>query len=164
MPQLNQLLLVYQSQWFWLLLVLAVIYFGIGKGMVPKIERVVEDRNARIAADLAAAERARTAADEAEERTRIADAEARAAAHAVTAAAKAKAAKDAEARLAKADAAIGEKLAAAEASLASARAGALASLEAVAVEAAQDIVARVSGAKVTAAKAKTAVKAVFANA
>ena len=80
MPQLNQLLLVYQSQWFWLLLVLAVIYFGIGRGMVPKIERVVEDRNAKIAGDLAAAERARAEADEAEERARQAEADARAAA------------------------------------------------------------------------------------
>src|SRR5258706_14237812 len=162
MPQLNQLLLVYQSQWFWLLLVLAAIYFGIGRGMVPKIERVIEDRNAKIAADLAAAERARHAADEAEERARAADAEARAAAHAVTVEAKAKSAKDAEARLAKADAALAEKLAAAEASLSAARADALASLEAVAVEAAQDIVAKGSGAKVSAAKAKAAVKAGFA--
>jgi len=102
MPQLNQLLLVYQSQWFGLALVLAVIYFGIGRGMLPKIEKVVDDRNARIAGDLAAAERA--------------------------------------------------------------RADALKSLESVAAEAAQDIVAKVSGAKVTAAKASSAVKAVFANA
>ena len=78
--------------------------------------------------------------------------------------AKAKAAKDAEGRLAKADAAIAEKLAAAEAALASARGDALKSLEAVAAEAAQDIVTRVSGATVTAAQAKSAVKTVFANA
>jgi F-type H+-transporting ATPase subunit b len=164
MPQINQLLLVYQSQWFWLFLVLAAIYFGIGRGMVPRIERVVEDRNAKIAADLAAAERARAGADAAEERARAADAEARAAAHEVTAKAKAKAAKDAETRLAKADAVLAQELSAAEASLAAARGEAMASLEAVAAEAAQDIVAKVSGATVTAAKAKFAVKAVFANA
>ena len=164
MPQLNQLLLVYQSQWFWLALVLAVIYFGIGKGMVPKIEKVVEDRNARIAGDLAAAQKARAAADEAEERARKADAEARSAAQAVTAEAKAKAAKDGEGRLAKADAALAEKLAVAEAALAKARGLALKSLEAVAAEAAQDIVARVSGGKVAAADAAAAVRTVFANA
>ena len=163
MPQLNQLLLAYPSQWFWLLLVLAVIYFGIGKGMVPRIERVVEDRNARIASDLAAAERARAAADATEERARTADAEARAAAHEVTVQAKAAAAKDAAGRLAKADAAIGAKLAAAEAALGSARSEALKSLEAIAAEAAQDIVARVSGATVTAEKAQASVKAVFAH-
>ena len=164
MPQINQLLLVYQSQWFWLFLVLAAIYFGIGRGMVPKIERVVEDRNARIAADLTAAERARAGADEAEERARLADAEARAAAHEITAKAKATAAKDAETRLATADAGIAAKLAEAEATLATARGDALASLEAVAAEAAQDIVAKVSGATVPAAKAQSAVKAVFAHA
>ena len=164
MPQINQLLLVYQSQWFWLALVLAVIYFGIGKGMVPKIERVVGGRNAKIAADLAAAERARAGADEAEERARSADAAARAAAHEVTAAAKAKGAKDADARLAKADAGIAEKLATAEAALGKARRDALANLETVAADAAQDIVTKVSGATVTSAKAKLAVKAVFANA
>src|SRR5262245_57260740 len=131
MPQLNQLMLVYQSQWFWLLLVLAVIYFGIGKGMVPRIEKVVDNRNAKIVADLAAAERARAAADEAEERARKADLEARAAAQAVTAQSKAKAAKDSETRLAKADAALAEKLAAAEAELAKARDGALAGIEKV---------------------------------
>ena len=73
MPQLNQLFLVYQSQWFWLLLVLAVIYLGIAKNMVPKIERVVEDRNATISGDLAAAEKARAEADEAEARALAAD-------------------------------------------------------------------------------------------
>ena len=164
MPQINQLLLVYQSQWFWLFLVLAAIYFGIGRGMLPKIERVVEDRNARIAADLAGAERARAGADAAEERARAADAEARAAAHEITAKVKAKAAKDAETRLAKADAVLGQKLAAAETSLEAARRDALASLEAVAAEAAQDIVSKVSGGTVTAAKAQSAVRAVFANA
>ncbi len=124
---------------------------------------MVDDRNARIAGDLAAAERARAGAEEAEERGLKADVEARAAAQAVTAAAKAKAAKDAELRIAKADAAVAEKLAAAEADLAKARKGALAGIEKVAAEAARDIVAKVSGGQVTAAQAGSAVKAVFAN-
>ena len=38
MPQLAQLALVYQSQWFWLLLVLGAIYFFVGRGIVPKVE------------------------------------------------------------------------------------------------------------------------------
>ena len=164
MPQINQLLLVYQSQWFWLLLVLAVIYFGIGKNMLPKIEKTVDDRDAKIAGDLAAAERARAGAAEAEEKARAAEAAARASAQSVAAQAKAKAAKDAENRLAKADAEIAEKIAASEASLAKARDKALGSLEAVAAEAAQDIVAKVSGAKVTPAQAASAVKTVLNNA
>jgi F-type H+-transporting ATPase subunit b len=66
MPQLNQLALVAYSQLFWLLLVLAVIYFGIGKLMLPKIQSTVEARDKRIADDLAAAQAARVAADETE--------------------------------------------------------------------------------------------------
>ncbi len=163
MPQINQLLLVYQSQWFWLLLVLAIIYFGIAKRMLPKIEGVVEDRNERISADLAAAEKARAEADAAEELARTADLEARAQAQAIAAKAKTKAASDAEKRIAKADAAIAERAAAAEASLAEARAQALASLESVAADAAQEIVTKVSGAKVSAKEAQASVKAVFAN-
>lgn len=163
MPQINQLLLVYQSQWFWLLLVLAVIYFGIAKGMLPKIEGVVEARNKRIATDLAAAERARAAADETEERTRKADEAAREEALSIAAKAKDKASRDADKRLAKADGEISGRLAEAEAKLASARAKALAGIEDVAADAAQDIVARVSGAKVTAAEAAKSVKAVMAN-
>ena len=44
MPQLAQLALVYQSQWFWLLLTLGVIYFFVGKGIVPKVEETVDLR------------------------------------------------------------------------------------------------------------------------
>jgi F-type H+-transporting ATPase subunit b len=161
MPQINQLLLVYQSQWFWLAIVLAVIYFGIGKGMLPKIEATVDLRDRKIADDLAAAERARAVADETEEAWRTAQNEARSAAQATGAAAKAKAAKDAENRLAKANAEVADKAAAAEASLASARNAALAEIEGVAAEAARDIVAKVSGAQVSDAQARDAVKAVI---
>lgn len=163
MPQLNQLLLVYQSQWFWLLLVLAVIYFGIAKNFVPKIEKVVEERDAKIAGDLAAAEQARSEGEAIEEKARAAEAEAHEAARAIAAEAKAKSQANAEKRVAKADAAIAEKVAAAEASLAETRAEALANLESVAAEAAQEIVAKVSGAKVSADKAGAAVKAVMSN-
>ena len=73
MPQIAQLALVYQSQWFWLLLVLGAIYFFVGRGIVPKVEATVDDRDAKIAADLAEAERLRDEADKTELawRTRI---------------------------------------------------------------------------------------------
>jgi len=66
MPQINQLALVAYSQFFWLLLVLALIYFGIGHAMLPKIQSTVDARDKRITDDLAAAQAARTAADETE--------------------------------------------------------------------------------------------------
>ena len=48
MPQLNQLADVALSQLFWLLLVLGVIYFGIGKGMLPKIQSTVDLREKKM--------------------------------------------------------------------------------------------------------------------
>ena len=103
MPQIDQLMLAYASQWFWLLAVLAVIYFVIGKGMVPKISATVETRDRKIADDLAAAYKARADAEEAEATLQAGAVDVRAGAQSVTAAAKAKAAKDAAARVAKVD-------------------------------------------------------------
>jgi F-type H+-transporting ATPase subunit b len=163
MPQISQILETYASQFFWLLIVFGLIYFTIGRGMLPKIEANMDARDRKIADDLAAAEKARAEADNLEDGGSAAINEARAVAQAKANEAKAKAAKDAEARLAKADAEIGAKLATAEDDLAKASASALASIESVAAEAAADIVAKVSGAKVTAAQAATAVKAVSSN-
>jgi F-type H+-transporting ATPase subunit b len=75
--------------------------------------------------------------------------------------AKDKAARDAEKKLAKADSELGEKLAAAEASLGAAKTSAMAEIESVAADAARDLVARLSGAKVTVVEADKAVKAVL---
>jgi F-type H+-transporting ATPase subunit b len=163
MPQIAQILETYASQFFWLLIVFGLIYFTIGKGMLPKIEANMDARDRKIADDLAAAEAARHEADNLGDSGDAGLAGARAEHQAKANEAKAKAAKDAEARLAKADAEIGAKLAAAEAELANASAKAMASIESVAAEAAADIVAKVSGAKVSAAQAGAAVKAVLTN-
>jgi F-type H+-transporting ATPase subunit b len=163
MPQLNQLAEVGLSQLFWLLLTLAVLYFGIGKAMLPKIQSTVDARNDRIAEDLAAAERANAAAEAIEAGYRAKMDESRTEALKVTQAAKAKTARDAEDKLHKADAQIAEKTAAAEASLRAATAAAVADIEGVAAEAAADIVARLTGAKVARAEASKAVKAAMAD-
>lgn len=164
MPQLEQLALVYQSQWFWLLLVLAVIFFVVGRGIVPRVEKTVDDRDAKIAADLDEAQRLQSAAEESEatwrERMNAAHAEAQEAANK----AKTKAATSVEKALAKADGEIAEKMAAAEAALAEARAAAVAELEGVASEAAQDIVAKLTGTGVSAAEARKAVAGAMGNA
>jgi F-type H+-transporting ATPase subunit b len=157
MPQIAQLALVYQSQWFWLLLVLGAIYFFVGRGIVPKVEATVEDRDARIAADLAEAERLRDEADRTEAAWRARINEGHAEAQALIAQAKAKADADAVKRVAKADAELAARAETAAAELDEARRSALAEIEALAVEATQDIVAKLAGGKVTAAKAKKAV-------
>lgn len=157
MPQLAQLALVYQSQWFWLLLTLGAIYFIAGRGIVPKVEATVDARDAQIAADLAEAERLRAEADAAEEGWRLKVNAVHAEATAQAADAKAKATADTDKRIAAANADLAAKAAAAEASLDAARANALTEIEGVAAEAARDIVAKLTGASVTEAAARKAV-------
>ncbi|MBX9715546.1 MAG: hypothetical protein K2X42_03015 [Burkholderiaceae bacterium] len=161
MPQIGQLSLDWYlvSQIFWLVLVFGAIFLFIGRGMLPKVEATVEARDRKIADDLAAAKAARDGSDVIEADWRARTNAARADAQAVVAAAKAKAAKDAEKRLAKANSEAEARLAAAEAEISQARTSALAEIESVAVEATQDLVSRLSGAKVSAADAARAVKA-----
>ena len=163
MPQLNQLGDVFYSQLFWLLLTLAAIYFGIGRSMLPKIQSTVDARNGRIADDLAAAERAKEAAEATEAAYRARMDESRLEALKVTQAAKDKTARDAEAKLHKADAEIAEKTAAAEALLHAATVAAVKDIENVAADAAGEIVAKLTGAKIAKAQAAQAVKAAMAD-
>jgi F-type H+-transporting ATPase subunit b len=157
MPQLSQLDLVYLSQWFWLLLVLGSLYFFVGRGIVPKVEETVDQRDARIAADLAEAERLQAEAERTEEAWRARINQAHAEGQAAAAEAKAKAGRDAEKRVAKAESEIAVKTEAAAAALAEARAAAMTEIEGVAAEAARDIVAKLTGAKVSDKAARAAV-------
>jgi F-type H+-transporting ATPase subunit b len=157
MPQLSQLALVYQSQWFWLLLVLGTIYFVVGRGIVSKVETTVDARDKQIASDLAAAERLQAEAARSEEAWRMQMSAAQAEGQTRAAEAKAKAMRDAEQRVAKADEEIAAKTDAAAKALADARKSALAEIEAVAVEAAREIVAKLTGSKVSEKTARAAV-------
>jgi F-type H+-transporting ATPase subunit b len=163
MPQINQLSDVLFSQLFWLLLTLAIIYFGIGKAMLPKIMSTMDARNSRVSDDLAAAEAARRAADATEEAYRARMAESRTEALKVTGAAKQESARATEGRMREADAASREKIEAAEARLRAAADAAVADIDNVAAEAAQDMVARLAGLKVSKAEAAEAVKAATAD-
>jgi F-type H+-transporting ATPase subunit b len=163
MPQLNQLPDVVLSQLFWLALVLGFIYFVIARGMVPKIQATVDQRDQRIADDLAAAERAKADADATEEAYRQKMDESRAEAMKRTTAAKQEGALATEKRLAKADKSIQDKAAKAEAKVRESREAALANLESVAVELAQDIVGKVASVSVSKDEATKAVKAALSN-
>ncbi|MEY4159856.1 MAG: hypothetical protein RLZZ136_477 [Pseudomonadota bacterium] len=158
MPQISQLAETYASQIFWMLVFFGIIFFVIGRGMVPKVMTTVEARDNQIAADLAAAEAARKAADAEEESWRIQSAKQREEGQAIIAKAKLDATKASEKRLVKANAKIDDQLAKAESAVAAARANALGEIEAVAAEAASDIVARVAGLKIDAKAAGAAVK------
>ena len=157
MPQLSQLALVYQSQWFWLLLVLGTIYFVVGRGIVSKVETTVDARDKQIASDLAAAERLQSEAALAEEAWRAQMNAAQADAQARASEAKVKAMRDAEKRVAKADEAIAAQTEAAARALADARKSAMSEIETVAAEATREIVAKLTGAKVTDKAARAAV-------
>jgi F-type H+-transporting ATPase subunit b len=163
MPQLEQLGDVAYSQFFWLLLVLALIYFGIGKAMVPKIQSTVEARDRRIADDLAAAQAARVAADETEAAYRARIDQIRAEALKVAAAAKASSAKATEVRMQAANQETGAMIVAAEARIRSATEAALQDIERVAAEAAKAMVERLAGLSVSEQDASDAVKRVIAH-
>ena len=161
MPQINQLSDIFVSQLFWLLVVFGIIYFWIGKGMVPKIQSVVEDRDKKIADDLAAAQRAREQAEAAEEAYRERIDASRSEALKLAQDAKQQAALETEKKLKAVDAKIGKKLAEAEAKIREAADAARRELEPVAAEAASELVSKLTGQKVAAKDAEPAVKAVF---
>jgi F-type H+-transporting ATPase subunit b len=160
MPQISQLAENWYaaSQIFWLLLTFGFVFFVVGRGMLPKVESTIDARDRKIADDLAAAKAAHARADEMEASHVATTDAARAEAQKLVQAAKAKAASDAEKKLAKTDAELADKLAASEASIQSAKSSALAEIENVAGDAARDLVAKLSGAKITAADAGKAVK------
>jgi F-type H+-transporting ATPase subunit b len=163
MPQIAQISEIFASQLFWLLVTFGLLYLVVGRSMLPKIEATVEARDRRISEDLAAADQARRRADEIEAAYRAKSEESRAEALKVTQAAKADAARDAEGRVKAADADIQGRTAEAEARIRQAADAALADIEAVAAEAAQDMVAKLSGATVSREQAAQAVRAVMTN-
>lgn len=163
MPQLSQIPEIYASQLFWLAIVFALIYFGIGKAMVPKIERTVEDRNARIAGDLAAAEAARDAAHASDVAYESGLESARTTALATLSQAKDKATAKAEAEVKKGDAASEAKVAEATVRIEATKAQALGEIEAGTVDAVQEIVAKLSGVTADRASVTKQVKAALAN-
>ena len=159
MPQINQLADVAYSQFFWLLLVLGLIYFGIGKAMLPKIQSTVALRDQRIADDLAAAQAARHSADETEAAYRARIDESRAEALKVAAAAKQSSARASEERIRAANAETEARIAAAEQRIRAATETALGEIETVAAEAARELVQRLAGLSVRGEEAAAAVQA-----
>jgi F-type H+-transporting ATPase subunit b len=161
MPQIVQLPLIFFSQLFWLAVVFGIIYFVIAKGMVPKIQGVVEDRDRKIADDLAAAQKAREQAEASEEVYRQRIETGRGEALKVAQEAKNKAALDTEKKLKAVDEKIGKKVAEAETKIREAADKARRELELVAAEAASELVSKLTGQKIAVADAAPAVKAVL---
>jgi F-type H+-transporting ATPase subunit b len=163
MPQISQLAATWLSQVFWLAVTFGIVFFVVGRGMLPKVQKTIDGRDASIAKDLAAASRARDEADRAEEAWRTRDAANRERAQGVVAEARARAAQATEATLKAANAEHSAQVAAREADIRAATTRALTEIEAVAAEAAQEIVARVSGIQVSADEARAAVRKAAAH-
>ena len=159
MPQIEQLPFIFSSQLFWLLLVFGIIFFGIGRGMVPKIQSTVQERERKIAADLERAQQARAEAEETEAAYRERMNASRAEAAKLTQEAKQASARDTEAQVRAASEQIAKKIEAAEADIRAAADKARAEVEAVAFEATQQMVERLAGISVDRAAAERAVKA-----
>ena len=159
MPQLAQLSEVALSQFLWLALGLGFVFFVIGRGMVPKIQATVDDREKRIAADIDAAQQARVAADETEAAWRARMDAARAEAAKLSNEAKQASARDTETKVKKAADKLNLKLEASEERIRTALAAARSELEGMAAEVTQDLVTRLTGIKVDSKDAAAAVKA-----
>ncbi len=158
MPQIAQIGEIFASQLFWLAIFFGAIFAVIGLGMLPKIQSTVDARDAKIAADLQAAQGAREAADSLEENYRQGMDKSRAEAAALAAEAKANAARETEKSIATADAGINAKVDAATARIAEARLAALGEIHAVAADAAREMVAKVAGIDVDPATVRQAVE------
>ena len=159
MPQLTQLPEIFWSQLFWLAVVFGIIFFAIGRGMVPKIQGTVDLRERRIAADLEAAQAARVAADETEAAWRTRMDAARAEAAKLSNEAKQASSRETEAKVSAAAEKLSLKVEASQQKIRDAVQSARAEIEGVAVELTQDLVTRLTGIKVDAKDAGHAVKA-----
>ena len=159
MPQITQLPFIFFSQLFWLLLVFGIIFFGIGRGILPKIQSTVDAREKKIADDLEHAQAARAKADETEAAWRARMDAARTEAARLAQEAKQASAKATEAKVKKAADKIALKVEGAEAKIREAVAAARAEIEAVSAEATQDMVQRLTGIAVDKKDAARAVKA-----
>src|SRR5215210_3231953 len=159
MPQITQLPFIIFSQLFWLAIVFGIIFFGIGRGMLPKIQSTVEARERRIAEDLERAQAARAEAEQTEAAWRERMDAARAEAARLAQEAKQASAKDTETKVRKAADKINLKVESAQAKVRDVVAAARAEIEAVAADATQQMVLRLTGITVDANAAKQAVKA-----
>ena len=159
MPQLNQLSEVALSQFLWLAIGLGFIFFVIARGMVPKIQATVDMREKKIAADLEAAQAARIAADETEAAWRSRMDAARAEAAKLASDAKQASAKDTEAQVQAASVKIDAKLEKAGSQIREALESARTEIEAVAADAAREMISRLTGHTVDQKQAAEAVRA-----
>ena len=161
MPQISQLADVLVSQLFWLAIVFGLIFFGIGRALLPKIRSTVDARDAKISEDLDGAKAARAAAEQTEADWRERIDQARVEAARLAEKSKRESARETEARVKDALVEIDARVEGARLRIREAVAAARLELEATAAEAAQQMVERLTGLKIDKNDAARAVAAEF---
>jgi len=150
----------FPSQIFWLAVTFAALLIVMWRIAVPRIGGTIEGRKAKVAGDLAAAEKHRNAAEAASSAYQQALAEARGRAHGIAEDNRKKLIAEVEKAKADADAAAQAELAKAEARIAEVREQSRAHVANAARDAAADIVARLTGDTISPAEAEAAIAAV----
>jgi F-type H+-transporting ATPase subunit b len=135
----------FASQLVWLTLSFVILYVLMAKVALPRIGGIIESRRARIADDLAQAERLKAESDAALAAHEKALADARARAHALSSATRDKEAAKAEQTRKALEAQLHGRLAEAEKSIAATKTAAMANVESIAADAAAAIVQRLTG-------------------
>jgi F-type H+-transporting ATPase subunit b len=129
----------------WLLVIFGLLYFVMANYALPQVGSVLEQRAARIAADLEAAHGAKEAADAAMAAHREATAKARAEAQAAIAAATQQASAEAAERSEVLNARLARQIEEAEGRIVAARDAAMGALRQVSTETAESLVAKLGG-------------------
>ena len=146
---------------FWLLVIFGLLYFLMANYALPQVGSVLEQRAARISADLEAAHGAKAEADAAMAAHREATARARAEAQAAIATATQQASAEATQRSEALNARLARQIEEAEARIAAARKAAMGALRQVSTETAESVVAKL-GARADRGAIGTAVDRVLA--
>jgi F-type H+-transporting ATPase subunit b len=147
------------SQIAWLAAIFAFLYFAVVRPTLPKVGRVIDERESRVAGDLDAAETAKREADAIRTRYDEGMAAAREAAQAAVASSQTDAAQKVEARMKELAGILDGQAEAAAVRLAGARDSARAALAATTTELTSDAVARLIGIDLPAAEIEAALAA-----
>lgn len=154
MPQFE--LANFLPQMFWLAIFFAILYFVVVRPTLPKLGRVMTQREDQVAGDIDRAAKAKAEADRIAAAHDQAIAEAQTTARGKVGEAQAKAAAALERKLKASNDALAAEAQAAQASLSAARANAMGDIETVAAEAAADIVEKLTGTRPSPAAARAA--------
>jgi F-type H+-transporting ATPase subunit b len=141
-PEQGRLLV---GQAVWLLFIFAALYFIMANVALPRVGAVIEDRHARIAADLEAAQAAKAEADAAMAAHRASTEAARAEARGAVASAVQAAQAETDAKAAALNARLNKQIAEAEARIDAARQAAMGALRGVAADTTEALVAKLVG-------------------